>query len=59
LIKYSPNNGKAKDLDRHVEVVRQYPRSLIRKGKDEEYPLLYQRMSQLMAMGGYTGEAKE
>ena len=59
LIKYSRENGQVKDLDRYIEDVQGYARSLIRKGKDKEYPLLYQRMSQLMAMGGYEAEAKE
>ena len=59
LIKYARDNGKRKDLDRYVRDAQRYARSLVRKGKDEEYPLLYQRMSQLMAMGGYTAEARE
>ena len=59
LIKYSRERGKVKDLDRYVKDVQRYARSLIRRGKDKEYPLLYQRMSQLMAMGGYKAEAKE
>jgi hypothetical protein len=48
-----------KELERYAEDVQAYARSLIRKGKDKEYPLLYQRMSQLMTMGGYDDEAKE
>jgi len=59
LIKYSSDNGKVKDLDRYIKDVQRYARSLIGKGKDKEYPLLYKRMSQLMAMGGYTAEAQE
>jgi tetratricopeptide (TPR) repeat protein len=59
LIKHSREKGEAKDLDRYVKDVQRYAKSLIRKGKDKEYPLLYQRMSQLMAMGGYEAEAKE
>jgi len=59
LIKYSRERGKVKDLARYVEDVQGYARSLIRSGKDKEYPLLYQRMSQLVAMGGYNEEAKE
>ena len=59
LIKYSRDNGKIKDLDRYIKDVQRYARSLIGKGKDKEYPLLYKRMSQLMAMGGYTAEAQE
>ena len=52
LIKYSRDKGKVEDVQR-------YARSLIRKEKDIEYPMLYQRMSQLMAMGGCEAEAKE
>lgn len=59
LIRHSRERSNEKDLDRYVEDVQRYARSLIRKGKDEEYPLLYQRMSQIMTMGGYDAEAKE
>ena len=59
LIKYSRDNGKVEDLDRYIKDVQRYARSLIGKGKDKEYTLLYKRMSQLMAMGGYTAEAQE
>ena len=59
LIKYSREKGRVKDLDRYIEDVQRYARSLIRQGKDKEYPLLYKRMSQFMTMGGYTAEAKE
>ena len=59
LIKYSRDNGRDKDLDRYIKDVQQYGNSLIRKDKDEEYPLLYKRLSQLMTMGGYTAEAQE
>ena len=59
LIKHSRERGKVKDVDRYVEDVQRYARSLIRDGKDKDYPLLYERMSQLMAMGGHQAEAKE
>jgi len=59
LIKYSRDNRKDKDLDRYIKDAQRYGESLVRKGKDKEYPLLYKRMSQLMAMGGYTAEAQE
>ncbi len=59
LIKYARENRKDKDLDRYANDVQRYARGLIRQGKDEDYPLLYRRMSQLMAMGGYTAEAQE
>ena len=59
LIKSSRERGQAKDLERYVEDVQGYARSLIRSGKDKEFPLLYQRMSQLMAMAGHKEEATE
>ena len=59
LIKYARENRKDKDLDRYANDVQRYARGLIRQGKDEDYPLLYKRMSQLMTMGGYTAEAQE
>ncbi|RZV34662.1 MAG: tetratricopeptide repeat protein [Chromatiales bacterium] len=59
LIRYSRDNGKDTDLDRYIEDVQRYGNALIRKEKDKEYPLLYKRLSQLMAMGGYTAEAQE
>jgi len=59
LIKHSRERGKTRDIDRYVEDVQGYARSLIRSGKDKEFPLLYQRMSQLMTMAGYEAEAKE
>jgi tetratricopeptide (TPR) repeat protein len=59
LIKYSREHGKVRDLDRYVEDAQGYARSLIRRGKDEEYPLLYQRMSQIMTLGGFDEEAQE
>jgi hypothetical protein len=59
LIKYSREFDRSKDVDRYVNDVQRYARSLIRQGKEQEYPLLYQRMSQLMTMGGYTAEAEE
>ena len=59
LIKGSRERGQAKDLERYVEDAQGYGRSLLRSGKDKEFPLLQQRMSQLMAMAGYDEEAKE
>ena len=59
LIKHSRDNGEVKDLDRYIKDVQRYARSLIRKGKDQEYPLLYRRMTQLMVMGGYEAQAQE
>ena len=59
LIKSSRERRQAKDLDRYVKDVQRYARSLIRKGEDEEYPLLYKRMSQLMTMAGDSAAARE
>ncbi|MEJ2129361.1 MAG: tetratricopeptide repeat protein [Woeseiaceae bacterium] len=59
LIRYSRDNGKADDLDHYVEDVERYARSLIRSGKDKEYPLLYQRMSQIMDLAGLGEKARE
>jgi tetratricopeptide (TPR) repeat protein len=59
LIKSSRERGLARDLDRYVEDAQGYARSLLRSGKAEEFPLLYQRMSQLMTMAGHKEEATE
>jgi hypothetical protein len=59
LIKSSRERGQTRDLERYVEDAQGYARSLIRSGKDKEFPLLQQRMSQLMVMAGYNEEAKE
>ena len=59
LIKSSRERNQVKDLERYVEDAQAYARSLIRSGKDKEFPLLRQRMSQLMAMAGHDEEAAE
>jgi len=59
LIRYSREQGKLKELDRYVADVQRYARSLVREDKDKEFPLLYQRMSQIMTMGGFEAEARE
>lgn len=59
LIKGSRERGQVKDLERHVASAQGYARSLVRSGKDKEFPLLYQRMSQLMALAGDDEKAKE
>jgi hypothetical protein len=59
LIKHSRDQGKTRDLERYARDVQRYGKSLVRQGKDKEYPLLYQRMSQLMAMAGHNAEANE
>jgi tetratricopeptide (TPR) repeat protein len=59
LIKNSRERGQAKELERYVDDAQAYARSLEQSGKDKEFPLLYQRMSQLMSMAGYDKEARE
>jgi len=59
LIRHSSQRGRSNEVDRYVEDVQGYARSLIRSGRDKEFPLLNQRMSQLMTMAGYNEEAKE
>mgnify|MGYP001824525180 CR=1 FL=1 len=59
LVKYSRENRKTRDLERHIRNVQRYAESLIRDGKDQEYPLLHKRVSQIMTMGGYPAEARE
>jgi tetratricopeptide (TPR) repeat protein len=59
LIKSSRERGRAGELERYVEAAQGYGRSLVRSGKDKEFPLLRQRMSQLMTMAGHTEEAAE
>lgn len=59
LIKSSRERGQANDVERYVEDAQGYARSLIRSGKDKEFPLLRQRMSQLMTLAGRDQEAAE
>ena len=59
LIRYSREQGKDRDLDRYVRDVQRYARSLVRSGKDKDYPLLNRRMAQILTMGGYDEEARE
>ena len=59
LIKDSRERGQARDLERYADDAQAYARSLIRSGKDKEFPLLRQRMSQLMTMAGRGDEAAE
>lgn len=59
LIRHSRERGNARDLKRYVDDVQRYARSLVRDGKDKDYPLLYQRMSQLMTMAGLAADARE
>jgi tetratricopeptide (TPR) repeat protein len=57
LIKSSRERGQTKDVERYVEDAQAYARALERRGKDKDFPLLRQRMSQLMAMAGHDEEA--
>ena len=59
LIRYAREQGKDRDLERYVRDVQRYARSLVRSGKDKDFPVLNQRMAQILAMGGYHDEAKE
>lgn len=59
LVRYARTQGKDRDLVRYIEDVQRYARSLVRSGKDEEYPLLNQKVSQILALGGYNDEARE
>ena len=59
LIKYTSDSGNTRDLDRYVNDVQRYARSLQKSGKDTSYPLLNRRMSQILAMGGYEEASKE
>jgi tetratricopeptide (TPR) repeat protein len=59
LIKDARDRGQSAELERYVDDAQGYARSLVRTGKDKEFPLLQQRMSQLMTMAGYEEEAKE
>jgi tetratricopeptide (TPR) repeat protein len=59
LIKDSRERGQTRELERYVAAAQGYAKSLVRSGKDKEFPMLYQRMSQLMGMAGHDEEAKE
>lgn len=59
LIRYSRENRLSRDLETYVEDVQDYAQRLIRSGKIEEYPMLYDRMVQIMTMGGKAAESKE
>lgn len=59
LIRHARERGNAEDLKTYIDDVQRYARSLVRSGKDKEYPLLYQRMSQLMTMADLEAEARE
>jgi len=59
LIKFSSDKGNDDDVASLVKDAQRYGESLVRRGKDEDFPLLYKRMSQLMTMAGYTAEAQE
>jgi tetratricopeptide (TPR) repeat protein len=59
LIKSSLERGQASDVERYADDAQAYAGSLIRSGKDKDFPLLRQRMSQLMTMAGDDERARE
>ena len=59
LLLLDDESGNDNELDRYIADAQRYGKSLIRSGKDKEYPLLYQRMSQIMTVGGNEAAAKE
>jgi len=59
LIRFAREQGRNRDLGRYIKDVQRYARSLVRSGKDKEFPLLNQRMSQILTLGGYPEEARE
>ncbi|MDJ0906392.1 MAG: tetratricopeptide repeat protein [Woeseiaceae bacterium] len=59
LIRSARERSNDKDLDRYARDLQRYARSLQRSGKDKEYPLLNQRMAQLMTMAGDEQAARE
>ncbi len=59
LVAYLREQGREKDLERYIRDVQRYARSLVRSGKDEQYPSLNQTMSRILTLGGYREEARE
>ena len=59
LIRHSRELGKGSDVDRYTRDALRYGQSLVRSGKDKEFPSLNQRMAQILTLGGYHQEAKE
>ena len=59
LVRYSREQGLERDLERYIKGVQRYARSLVRSGKDKEFPLLNRRMAQILTFGGYDEEAGE
>ena len=59
LIRYARELGRGSDVDRYTRDAQRYALSLVRSGKDEEFPLLNQRMAQILTLGGYHEEARE
>ena len=59
LVRYSREQGKRTKLDRYIRDVQRYARALVRTGKDKDYPMLNQTISQILTLGGYSKEARE
>ena len=59
LVRYSREQGKRTKLDRYIRDVQRYARALVRTGKDKDYPMLNQTVSQILTLGGYSKEARE
>ena len=59
LIRHARELGKDGDVLRYTRDVQRYGLSLVRSGKDKEFPMLNQRMAQILTLGGYPEEAKE
>lgn len=52
LIKHSVDSGDARATQRYLKAVSTYADRLVESGASDDYPMLGQRMAQLMVMGG-------
>ena len=59
LIRHSRELGRGSDVDRYTRDAQRYALSLVRSGKDKEFPMLNQMMAQILTLGGYHREARE
>jgi tetratricopeptide (TPR) repeat protein len=57
LIKTSVDRDLKKDTQRYADDVQDYAQSLVKQGRDKEFPLLYKRMQQIMTLAGNKEEA--
>lgn len=58
LIKNASDAGRREKISYYADEAQGYAKSLIRQGKDKDYPLLSRRMASLMTLAGYKAEAK-